>query len=438
MDHPDFAIVLLFGSFLLLILLRTPVAFALAISAMATALYTGTSPEGVVRKLAQELGSWSLLAIPFFILAGEIMSAGSISRRLIDLATAVVGRVRGGLAAVNILASMFFGGISGSSVADTSSIGAILIPSMKRRGYDAEYAVAVTVSSSTQGIIIPPSHNAIIFGFAFGYMYIEELFVAGILPGILVGVALMAVAQVLAVRRGYPREPAVSPVQFARIFVGAVPALLTAVIIVGGILTGWFTAVESAVVAAVYALLLSTLGYRDLPWRKVPPLLVRSVRTIGMVMFLIASAGAFAWMMTRLGVPDRLTRALLGVTTQPVLMLLIILGLLLLLGCLMDMAPLILITAPILRPSVVEVIGMHPAHFGIVMLLALGVGLITPPVGSTLFVGCTIGGTTIERTTRVLWPFYLAMLATLLLIAFVPPLALWLPSLLAGPAAAGP
>lgn len=417
---------LLFGLFFGLMVARVPISFALAISALVTAWHTGASLGGIFNKMALGLSDEGLLAIPFFILAGEIMSAGSISQRLIALASALVGRFRGGLASVNILASMFFGGVSGSSVADTSSIGSIMIPMMKKRGYDAEFAVGVTITGSTQGIIIPPSHNAIIYANTWGYPQIGLLFIAGVVPGVMVGLALMLVAWMVALHRGYPREAGVSLRQLPGVMLTSLPALLTAVIIVGGILSGWFTANESAVVAAVYALLLSVLGYRDLPLRRLGGVLVRAMRIIGMVMFLIGSASAFGWMMTRLRVPAMLTGWLLSVTTDPVLMKLLILALLLALGCVMDMAPLILICAPILKPAV-ESIGMHPAHFGIVMLLALGIGLVTPPVGSTLFVGCAIGGTTMERVTRTLWPFYLAMLAVLLAVTFVPDLALWLP-----------
>ncbi len=334
---------------------------------------------------------------------------------------------------VNILASMLFGGISGSSVADTSSIGSILIPMMKRKGYDADYAVDVTICGSTQGIIIPPSHNAIIYALAAGSsVSIARLFLAGIIPGILVGIGLMIVAYLIAARRGYPRERFPGWRHSLRTSADAFLGLLTAVIIVGGVLTGKFTATESSAVAVVYAFLVTFFVYRDLPLRAFPAILRKSVAVIAMVMFLIASAKAFGWLLAYLQVPAKATQLLLAVAGENRIALLLLINVLLLaLGCIMDMAPLILITTPILLP-VVRQVGVDPVHFGIIMMLNLGIGLCTPPVGSTLFVGCAIGEVSIERVARSLPPFYLAMVAVLLLVTYVPWISMAIPALWGG------
>ena len=428
------AIGLLLAGFAALLALRVPIAFSLAISSALTALALGLPPAQIVQQMCSGVSSVPLMAIPFFILAGEIMARGGIALRLIDLANLFVGRIRGGLAMVNILASMLFGGISGSSVADTSSIGSILIPMMKRKGYGADYAVDVTITSSTQGIIIPPSHNAVIYALAAGSsVSIARLFLAGIVPGIMVGLSLMVVAYAIAVRRGYPRETFPGWRQGLRVGADAFLGLLTAVIIVGGVLTGKFTATESSAVAVVYAFLVTFLVYRDISIRAFPGILRRSVSVIAMVMFLIASAKAFGFLLAYLQVPARATRVLLGVAgDNRIVLLLLINGLLLVLGCIMDMAPLILITTPILLP-VVRQVGVDPVHFGIVMMLNLGIGLCTPPVGSTLFVGCAIGDVSIERVARSLPPFYIAMVVVLLLVTYLPQITMAIPNLWAGP-----
>ena len=420
-------LLLVFGSFVALLAARVPVAFCLGLSAFAYFAAAGLPPLVVVQKIAVQMSNTTLAAIPFFILCGEIMSGGGMAQRLIDAASVFVGMIRGGLAMVNITASMFFGGISGSSVADTSSIGALLIPNMVRKGYDRDFSVAVTVTSSTQGIIIPPSHNAIIYSLAAGgTVSIQALFLAGYLPGLLIGCVLMALAYAVARHRGYPSERSVPPARAARILLGAVPALITPMIIIVPIALGRVPAHQAAVVAVVWAALASTFGYRSLPWRGYGPLLLRAARTSGMVLILIAAAAAFGEVMTYLHVPSQLTAWLLSVSPSRVLLLLAINLMLLALGTFMDMAPLIVITTPILLPVMAQ-LGVDPVHFGIILLLNLAIGLCTPPVGSTLFVGCAIGGITIERATRGLMPFYLAMLAILLLVTFVPALSLWLP-----------
>ncbi|MCP3958235.1 MAG: TRAP transporter large permease [bacterium] len=420
-------LLLVFGLFAVLLALRVPVAFCLGLSAFAYFFAAGLPPMVVVQKISVQMSSTTLMAIPFFILCGEIMSGGGMARRLIDAAGVFVGMIRGGLAMVNIVASMFFGGISGSSVADTSSIGSLLIPTMVRKGYHRDFSVAVTVTSSTQGIIIPPSHNAIIYSLAAGgTVSIQALFLAGYLPGLLIGTVLMALAWATARRRGYPAEKAVPFAQASRIVLGAVPALVTPLIIIVPIALGWVPAHQAAVVAVVWAALVSTFWYRSLRWRGYGPLLIRASKTSGMVLILIATAAAFGEVMTYLHVPAQLTDWLLSLSASRVLLMLLINLMLLALGTFMDMAPLIVITTPILLP-VMGQLGVDPVHFGIILLLNLAIGLCTPPVGSTLFVGCAIGGISIEKATRALLPFYLAMVVILLIVTFVPELSLWLP-----------
>ncbi len=418
---------LVFGLFTVLLLLRVPVAFCLGLSAFAYFFAADLPAMVVVQKIAVQMSDTTLSAIPFFILCGEIMSGGGMANRLIDAAGVFVGMIRGGLAMVNIVASMFFGGISGSSVADTSSIGSLLIPTMVRKGYHRDFSVAVTVTSSTQGIIIPPSHNAIIYSLAAGgTVSIQALFLAGYVPGLLIGVALMTLAYLTARRRGYPSEAPVPLRRAVSILVGAVPALVTPLIIIVPISLGWVPAHQAAVVAVVWAALVSTFGYRSLSWRGYGPLLLRAAKTSGMVLILIGAAAAFGEVMTYLHVPAQLTAWLLSLSASKVLLMLLINLMLLALGAFMDMAPLIVITTPILLPVMIQ-LGVDPVHFGIILLLNLAIGLCTPPVGSTLFVGCAIGGITIEEATRALWPFYLAMVAILLLVTFVPSVSLWLP-----------
>ena len=381
----------------------------------------------VAQKVAVQMGSSTLLAIPFFILCGEIMSAGDMGRRLVDLASVCVGFVRGGLAMVNVVASMFFGGISGSSVADTSSLGSLLIPLMTRKGYHKDFSVAVTVTSSTQGIIIPPSHNAILYSLAAGgTVSIQALFLGGYVPGVLIGGVLMLLSYVTARRRGYPAEDRVPFIAAVKIAVGAVPALLTPAIIIVPIVLGRVPAQQAAVVAVMWSIFASSVVYRSLGWRDYGPILTKTARTSGMVLILIGTAAAFGEVMTYLHVPALLTAKLTAFTDNRVVLLLLINVMLLVLGTFMDMAPLIVITTPILLP-VVTSLGVDPVHFGIVLLLNLAIGLCTPPVGATLFVGCAVGGIRMEEAVRGLLPFYFAMVAILLAVTFVPELSLALP-----------
>lgn len=423
------AIAILFGMFALLLALRIPIALSIALAAIATAFYLGIPLPTIGQRMVAGLDSFTLLAIPFFILAGEIMGAGGMSQRLIGLANLLVGWLRGGLAMMNIAASAFFGALSGSSVADVSAIGSILIPMMKEKGYDTDYSVGVTVSGAAQAVMIPPSHNLIIYSLAAGGVSIGALFTAGLVPGLLLGFALMIVAYTLAVRRGYPTEERLPAREIPKIVWEGLLGLLTPVIIIGGIVSGIFTATESAAIACVYAFLVTFLIYREIPLSETVNILKKTFLTLSIVLFIIAAASAFGYMLAFLQVPAMVTNALISISDSRVVILLLINGLLLGLGAIMDMAPLILIMTPILLP-VAESIGMDPVHFGIMMLLNLSIGLITPPVGNVLFVGCAIGKISMERVMPGVIPFYLPMIVALLLITFVPALVLTLPRLL--------
>ena len=419
--------VILIGGLFLLIALNVPVAYALGLSAMAASLYVGIPLEAILLKVSDGVDNFALLAIPFFVLAGALMAEGGIAIRLVNFANIFVGFIRGGLAMVNILASMFFGGISGSSVADTSSIGSILIPMMKREGYDDAFSVNVTITSSTQGIIIPPSHNAIIYAYAAGgTVSIAQLFLAGIVPGIMIGLALMVLTAIIASARNYPKGELVPLREAVRISAGALLGFLTVVIIVGGVIFGIFTATESAAIAVIYAFLVAMFAYRELKWGELPKLMGGVVRTVAMVMILIGFASAFAYMMTLMQIPAKVTDFFLTLSDNKIIIMMMINIMLLVLGMFMDMAPLILICTPILLP-VIKSIGVDPVHFGIIIMLNLGIGLVTPPVGTTLFVGCAIGKIPIDQAARGLWPFWIAMFVVLMLVTYFEPIAMTVP-----------
>jgi len=422
----------LMGSLFGLLIIGMPIAYALGISAFLTAFYVGLPLEAILLKLSDGVDNFSLLAIPFFVLVGALMAEGGMAWRLVAFANIFVGFMRGGLAMVNVLASMFFGGISGSAVADTSSIGSIMIPMMKKQGYDDHFSVNITISSATQGIIIPPSHNAIIYTYAAaGTISIAQLFLAGVIPGIMVGLSLMVLAYIISHKRGYPKGEPVKLRDAIRISWEAVAGLMTVVIIVGGVIGGVFTPTESPAVACVWAFFVTMFLYRDLKWRDLPQTLVGVVRTVSMVMIVIGFAASFAYLMTLMQVPAKATSFLLSLSDNKIVILILINIMLLILGTFMDMAPLILICTPILLP-VIKVLGIDPVHFGVVMMLNLGIGLVTPPVGTVLFVGCAVGKVAIERAARHLWPFWIAMLVVLLLVTYIPSLAMWVPNAMYG------
>ncbi|WP_170437068.1 TRAP transporter large permease [Ruegeria arenilitoris] len=423
-------ILLLLGVFALCVLIGTPVAFALGIAAISAFWFEGLPLMIGFQRIVSGINVFSLMAIPFFIFAGELMFHGGIAMRLVRFASAAVGAVRGGLGIVNVFSSMLFGGISGSAIADISALGSILVPVMKEKGYDADYAVNVTVTSSIAGIIIPPSHNMIIFAIAAGGgISISKLFLAGVVPGVLMCLCLAVAAYLVAVRRGYQAETFPGWKALVISFLSAIPGLLTAVIIVGGVLSGIFTVTESGAFGAIYAFVVTLVVYRSITWDKFCIAVASAVRTTAMVMILIACAGAFAYMLTFYRVPDKTVDLLTGLTENPILILLMINAVLLLLGMIMDMAALILICTPIFLP-VANSLGIDPLQFGMILLVNLGLGLCTPPVGSCLFVGCAVGKLPMEKAVRTIWPFYLAILVALMLITFVPAISLTLPGLL--------
>ncbi|OUD08397.1 C4-dicarboxylate ABC transporter permease [Marivivens niveibacter] len=422
----------LLGIFAFAVILGTPVAFALGIASLAAFWFEGLPLMVGVQRIISGINVFSLMAIPFFIFAGELMFHGGIAARLVRFASAAVGAVRGGLGIVNVFSSMLFGGISGSAIADISALGSILVPVMKDKGYDADYAVNVTVTSSIAGIIIPPSHNMIIFAIAAGGgISVSKLFLAGVVPGILMCVCLAIVSYIIAVRRGYQAEQFPGWTALAIAFFGAIPGLLTAVIIVGGVLSGIFTVTESGAFGAIYAFIVTLVVYRALTWESFKIAVKSSVKTTSMVMVLIACAGAFAYMLTFYQVPSLMIETMTGISSNPIMILLMINIVLLVLGMIMDMAALILICTPIFLPVAVG-IGVDPLQFGMILLVNLGLGLCTPPVGSCLFVGCAVGNLPMEKAVRTIWPFYLAIFAALMLITFVPAISLTLPNLLGG------
>jgi tripartite ATP-independent transporter DctM subunit len=422
-------LLILIGGFAVLCVLGMPVAYALGLAAVLAALWIDIPLEAVMLKVSDGTDDFALLAIPFFILAGGIMAEGGLAERLVNLAKVFVGFIRGGLALVNILASAFFGCISGSSVADTASIGSVMIPQMEKNGYPRLFAVNVTCAGSLQPLLIPPSHNAVIYSLAAGgTISIADLFLAGAIPGFLLGLCLMALVLVIARRRNFPKGEVIPPRRALRIMVEAFWALLTVVIIIGGILSGVFTPTESAAVACIYAFIVTMFIYRDYKWRELPLLVARVVRTVGIVMIMIGFSVAFGYLMALMQVPAKAAAFFLTVADDKYTLLLLINVLLLVLGTFMDLAPMLLICTPIFLPIVIR-FGIDPVHFGIIMILNLGIGLLTPPVGPTLAVGCAIGKVSMEAVSRSILPFYLPMLFVLILVTYIPALSLWLPSL---------
>jgi tripartite ATP-independent transporter DctM subunit len=417
----------LIGSFVLLMLIGMPIAYALGLAALVGALWIELPLDAVMIQMAAGVNKFSLLAIPFFVLAGAIMAEGGMARRLVAFAGVLVGFVRGGLSLVNILASTFFGAISGSSVADTASVGTVLIPEMERKGYPRPFATAVTVSGSVQAILIPPSHNAVIYSLAAGgTVSIAALFMAGVLPGLLMGLALAVLCLIKAKQHDFPKGEVIPLKDALKICVDAMWGLMTMVIILGGILSGVFTANESASIAVLWAFFVTMFVYRDYQWRDLPKLVHRTVKTVTIVMILIGFAAAFGYLMTLMMIPMRVTAFLTELSNNPYVVLALINVLLLALGTLMDMSPLILILTPILLP-VVKTIGIDPVHFGMIMMVNLGIGLITPPVGTVLFVGSAVAKLKIGVVTKAMMPFFVALFVVLLMVTYIPWLSLWLP-----------
>lgn len=423
------AITILFGAFTLLLLIGTPVAFCLGLASLATVLYMGLPPIVVFQQLNSGMNAFSMLAIPFFIFAGDLMMRGGIADRLIGMAASMIGHLRGGLGQVNVVASTLFGGISGSAVADASAIGGIMIPQMEKRGYAKDYAVNVTVTSAIIALMIPPSHNMIIYSLAAGgTISIADLFTAGILPGILLAVAVMVTAYVVARRRGYPAGTFPGWYSVLRAVVAAVPGILLIGIIFGGVRSGIFTATESSCIAVVYAMLVTALVYRELDLSAFWEATLGAVRTTAMVLLVIGTAGAFGWLMAFLQVPKATIELMQSISDNKYVILLLINVILLVLGTFMDMAPMIIICTPIFLP-LIKAFGIDPVHFGVILILNAGIGLNTPPVGSVLFVGCAVGKISIGEAMRTIWPFYGASIAVLMLVTYIPAFSLWLPAL---------
>lgn len=422
----------LFGGLFVLLILGVPVAYALLGASLACFTVMGIPPFVAVQRVAAGISVFTLMAIPFFIFAGDLMYRAGIAERLVRVADAAMGRVRGGLGLVDVGASMMFGAVSGSAIASASAIGSTMVPLMKEKGYPGDFAVNVTVTAAIVGLLIPPSHNMIIYSAASGLgVSIGDLFLAGILPGLLTGFMLMGTTWLVARQRGLPHGSFPGWREFVRAVIFAVPGLMTAVIIMGGILSGIFTATESSAIAVIYTVLVGTLVYRSLGWNGFWEAAAKSVRTAAMVLFIVAAATAFGFAMALLEVPEQLGGLIGFITENPLLTLLIINLMLLALGTFMDMAPLIVITTPIFLPVAMGV-GVDPVHFGIIMMLNLGIGLVTPPVGSVLFVGSAVGKIPVTVLVRTIAPFYLTLVAALMLITYIPALSLWLPGLFAG------
>ena len=415
--------------FIGLLALNVPVAVCIGLSAVIAVASMGNVPTAylVAQRVATGIASFPLLAIPFFVLSGLLMGEGGMARRLIDFAAAVVGRVPGGLAYVNTLTCMLFGSVSGSAAAAVSSIGGFMIPQMIAKGYGREFSVALTATSATTGLLIPPSNIMIVYAVVAGNVSVAALFVAGVVPGILVGLAIMLAALVHNVRVGQRQRIEVPPLMPA--LASALPSVLLVVITIGGILAGIFSATEASAIAVAYAFVLGVLVYREIAWAALPGIVLRSAKTTAVVMLLVGTSQAMSWALAYEQIPQMASAALLGLSQNPIVILLIINALLLGVGMFMDMTPAVLVFTPILLPAAMA-IGVDPVHFGIIMIANLCIGLCTPPVGTCLFVGCSVGRTTIARVTPAAVPFFIAMILAMMLITYIPSLSLWLPRLL--------
>lgn len=437
MDVNTLAITVLLGSFALMILLRFPIAYAVGLSSVFCLMVMGNSLSDVCRLMVKGISSYSLMAVPFFITMGVLMGSGGISDKLIALANACVGWMRGGLAMVNIVASYFFGGISGSAAADTASIGSIMIPMMVDEGYDADFSTAVTITSSCEGLLVPPSHNMVIYAMTAGGISVGSLFLAGYLPGALLAVCLMIGSYIISVKRNYPKGEKFNFVNFAKQFLVSFWALAAIIIVVVGVVGGAFTATESAAIAVIYSLLVSVFVYKGLDWKGVWRALEECVNTLSIVLILIATSAVFGNCLTLLHVPDLAAEAIVSLTSNRVVLILLLNVVLLVLGMIMDMAPIILIATPILLPIATSVCGLDPIQFGIMLVLNCGIGLLTPPVGAVLFIGSAVAKRPMEKVVKATLPFFLCMIIALLLVSFVPDISLIIPKLLGGYVPAG-
>ena len=423
---------ILFGTLAVLMLIGTPIAFCLGVAAFMTVLYMGIPPLVIFQRLNSGMSVFTLLAIPFFIYAGDLMVRGGIAQRIVSFAGSMIGHLRGGLGQVNIAASTLFGGISGSAVAEAAAVGGLMIPQMKERGYGADYAVNVTSMAALIALLLPPSHNMIIYSIAGGgRISIADLFTAGIIPGLMFAVALMITAYFVARHRGYPVDAFPGFQRVLHLGAVAIPGLLLIAIIFGGVRSGVFTATESSCIAVIYAILVTVIVYRSMGWRQFVDATLGAVRTTAMVLLIIGTAAGFSWLMAYLRIPAQLVDWLQSVSDNPIVILLLLNLILLLLGTFMDMGPMIIITTPIFLP-VALAYGIDPVHFGVIMILNLGIGLNTPPVGAVQFVACAVGKISVWQAMRSIWPFYFAGLAVLALVTYVPAFSLWLPALFRG------
>jgi len=420
---------ILFIVFIILLVSGMPVAFCLLLSAICSALYAGISLSVIFQRMFGGLDNFVLLAIPFFIFMGNIMEQGGMAKKVVQFSNIIIGRIKGGLAGVNVLASMFFAGISGSAVADTSSIGSMLIPMMNEEGYDKNFSAAITATSSTIGLIIPPSNAIIIYSFAVGGLSVAKLFAAGIIPGILVGIGLMVVGYIISVKENYPSHPTPSIKEAIKIIKETSLSLVLVVIIVGGILGGVFTPTEAAVFGVVYSFIISFFIYKEIKLKDIPYIIKKTIKTSAVVLVLLATSTAFSYILSYERIPELVCNILLNISENKIVILIIINLLLLFVGTFMDMAPAILIFTPILLPVAKEV-GMDPIHFGIMMLVNLCVGLCTPPVGTVLYVAMGIADTTMDKLIKHLVYFIIPMIIILLLVTYWPIVSMFIPNLL--------
>jgi tripartite ATP-independent transporter DctM subunit len=424
------AILILLGSFFIMIFLRFPIAYAVAISSIICLLSQGLPLTTICQQMVKGINSFSLMAVPFFITMGCLMGSGGISEKLIALANACVGWMRGGMAMVNIVASYFFGGISGSAAADTASLGSLLIPMMEDQGYDGDFSTAVTITSSCEGLLVPPSHNMVIYATTAGGISVGSLFLAGYVPGAVLALSLMIGSYIISVKRNYPKGEKFSIKNLLKQLSISFWALAAILIVVVGVVCGYFTATESAAIAVIYSLIVSVFIYKGLDWKGVWKVLGDCIDTLSIVLILIATSNIFGFCLTRLHVPTLAANAIVGLTSNPILIALLLNLILLVLGCIMDMSPIILIATPILLP-IAESIGIDPIQFGIMVILNCGIGLLTPPVGAVLFIGSAVAKIPMEKVVKATLPFYLCMIITLFLVTFVPAISLFIPSLFA-------
>ncbi len=420
-------VLILFGSLIILMMMRFPISFALGIASLFTATYLGIPYFNLFQKMATGITSFTFMCVPFFIIMAQIMTDGGISDRLTKFSNVLIGRVRGGTALVNCVVSMFFGGISGSSIADVSSIGSFLIPSMIKEGYDADYSIAVTCTSSVEGVIIPPSQNMIFYVVAAGSgLSISTMFMCGYLPGLLLTGALMLCSYIIAVRKKYPISEKKSWKENIVIIREALLGLVTILIVAVGIVAGVFTATEAGAIAAVYAFIVTTFFYKTMNMRKLMVSLLKSLKTLGTIMAIIATSSAFSYCLAYLRVPTMVANGLLSISSSPAVGMLLMIIMMVILGCFMDMGILLILLTPILYPVAMS-FGFNPYHFGLIMVLTLGLGLLTPPVGTSLWAGCAIAHMPIEKVIKGFLPFYLTYLTVLILIVVFPNIALALP-----------